>query len=1418
MRYQSLSVLAVLGLSLLVVPAPAAPVPAARPLLAHWTLDEDAGLLCQDASGNGCDAAAEGQPAGLERVPGVFGMAMSFSGQHLLRAPGKPAFGELAQITVSAWVQPTAFERYNEIFRKEDGEQRVLFSFQETGTILSLGLNLGGYVECDAAIEPAQVLDGRWHYCVGTFDGSVMRVYLDGREIGQRECKGTIQAGGQAPGCIGSANGGECFQGLIDDVRILAAALSADEVAQAQAEGMKSLATLAELEPGGEPALELAPLAHWTFNERGPVPSARNSAADGHADIEAERPLPRVRGVHGKAAVLRGEPRLRVEGLAVQGLERFALSVWVRPTDLGGYREIFRQECPNRILFSFQGDGRILSLGLNVNGYEECDAAITPEQVNDGSWHHCAGTFDGQALRVYLDGREVGKLVRPGRLALQPDAPAFVGSSSGEGEFFQGGLDDLRIYPQEITQEQVTSIYQAGRDALDRHLKAIEASVGTVYVAGQSFAETLAATRRSLVEKGIVLDAEVMGALVARFRAAYAEESGRLQPWFGIGLAEYLRTPGNDINVRTVGRLVEMALEYKPLTDAQWARQPAAARSAWTEADDLARRLTELTAQGDAAQFSPEWITLAFAAGPRITFRPVVNEAVAPYVHPETPETRSLTADEARAVLERDWLHQADGKPTVERVRSEIGWARDLAARLGAATGKAPDVAAELAELAALEKQAEAPAVAAAELYLKVRQVKRRIAFRNPSVDFGKVLFVDMPYPQGSEWRHETRHRLGYMAVPGARLLTLDGLGPDGRLTQLMPQAPLHGSFWRPDLSWDGTTVLFCFKPHNEKSFHLYEIKTDGSGLTQLTEGPYDDFDPIYLPDGQHLLFSTTRAHSYVRCMPPTNAYVLARCDRDGRSIFLVSANNEPDYLPSVMNDGRVIYTRWEYTDKPLWRAQGLWTINPDGTQVNTFWGNQSVWPDLMKDARSIPGSRRVMFTGSAHHNWFAGSVGIVDPDRGYNFPDGVTKVTADMGWPECGNGPTDPLESPRYHASGGYGGYYSPYPLSEKDFLVSAERGGKFVLYLMDVDGNRELVYEGVHNILHAMPLKPRPLPPVLAERVTWPKPEDSQQPEAGVFYSGNVYQGAPAELRGKARFVRVLAIDAKTYTYWHRRPYLSTGPVVSAVQSEGVKRLLGTVPLEADGSLAFTAPPGKALHFQLLDEHGLALQTMRSFVGLMPGERRGCTGCHEAHSRAPVNPAPTQAVREAPRSITPPPWPDVTVSYPRYVQPVLDQYCGKCHQGEGKARTTLDLTVRPSAPIFPEPYHTLIGRPTWGQPYSAPEKPPPGFGIAGTIMVEAYSTLDPAAYVTLKPMTTLSYRSRLIQIASSGKHHEVKVDPVSLERLIVWVDAMCPYLGDEEVRAEDDPVFQGIDWLAVRPLVKTAPVIVRPGPIDVR
>ena len=803
--------------------------------------------------------------------------------------------------------------------------------------------------------------------------------------------------------------------------------------------------------------------------------------------------------------------------------------------------------------------------------------------------------------------------------------------------------------------------------------------------------------------------------------------------------------------------------------------------------------------------------------------------APAPAVKPIESETRNLTTAEADAALQRDWLFQAEGKPLAERARLEIRWARELAARLTKG-GNTPDLKAEVAELDKLEKQllrfgvqvsASSPSPAhaarstqqaenqslltpaATEIYLAVRAVKRRIQFKNPVVDFSQVLFIDNPYPQGREWQHQVRHRNGMMAVPGGRLLVLDGLSPGGKLRKLAPDKP--GFFWKPDLSFDGQRVVFCLKKHDEKSFHLYEINLDGSGLRQITDGPYDDLDPIYLPDGK-IAFSTTRANTYIRCMPYTYSYVLARCDADGRNLYFISHASEPEWTPTLLNDGRVIFSRWEYIDKALWRIQSLWTVRQDGTAAEAFWGNQSVWPDHQAEPRPIPNSQRVMFTGLAHHDWFAGSIGIIDPAKGKNFPHGLTKVTADVAWPECGTPPSDPVEAADYHTAGGYDAYKSPYPLSEEDFLVSARHDGKFRLYLMDVRGNRELISEGAHHLWHALPVKPRVAPPQHADVVAWPGTgKDRQPPQPGIFYSANVCQGVPELSPRQVKYLRVLQMDHKTYSLWSRDARHS-GPAISPLQDDGVKRILGTVPVEPDGSVHFKVPPGVVLYFQLLDEHQRALQTMRSSTGVMPGERRSCVGCHEQHSTAPAN-ATGLALRHGPSELAPPPWGTGSISYERMVQPVLDRYCGKCHQGEADGRKKLDLTLRPGQGVFKEPYLTLVGPIGYGL-----NKQPHSSGLAGALMCENFEQSDPDSYATLPPLRALSYTSKLIELCRSGRHYEVTLDDASLQMLIGWVDANCPYRGEEDVRDIPDPVFAGVENLPVRPRTRTAPNILRP------
>ncbi|MCX7427023.1 MAG: LamG domain-containing protein, partial [Planctomycetia bacterium] len=550
-------------------------------------------------------------------------------------------------------------------------------------------------------------------------------------------------------------------------------------------------------EPTGKPRDQSAPslgpgaatIAYWSFDE----PSGTRCAdSGGHGrDADTQPPgqpgLARVKGLFGGAMSFSGDHRLCVEGLDVAALPRLSMSVWVMPRDLGGYRELFRKEDgDNRILFSFQGGGTILSLGLNVGGYVECDATIDPATVLDGMWHHCAATFDGRFMRVYLDGKEVGSLERSGKITAGGAAPGCIGSSSG-GECFQGEIDELALHADVLAPEQISAAYRDGLEAMKRASVELAEKLAAVYARQPSFAETVAAVRKNLVQRKAQGDRKLAGAATAMLRADFPDDLERFERRTGGVLREYLASTDDDVQVGLTDRLMELAAEYRPLTEGQWARRTPDERRRWEEFAAIEKEYHELAAQGAAKRFSPRWIELMLAAGERIDFRPSQNEPVAPYRKPQTPETRNLSPDEARDTLRRDWLHQAGGKPTVERIRSEIGWTRQLAERIAADYGV--DFSAELRELAALAERAAAASGLDAELYFEVRRLKRAITFKNPVVDFDKVLLVDMPYPDGSEWRHETRHRLGYMAVPGARLLVLQGLSPEGKLRQLMPQA-----------------------------------------------------------------------------------------------------------------------------------------------------------------------------------------------------------------------------------------------------------------------------------------------------------------------------------------------------------------------------------------------------------------------------------------------------------------------------------------------------------------------------------------------------------------------------------------------------------------------------------------------------
>ena len=752
--------------------------------------------------------------------------------------------------------------------------------------------------------------------------------------------------------------------------------------------------------------------------------------------------------------------------------------------------------------------------------------------------------------------------------------------------------------------------------------------------------------------------------------------------------------------------------------------------------------------------------------------------------------------------------------------------------------------------------------------YNAVRACKRIIMFLHPAIDFSEILMVDAPYASGRQWMHESRMRAGFMGTPGGRLLVLDGLSPSGELRKLAPQGP-PAAFRRPDLSYDGKRVLFCMnvgsKASCEKNYNLYEINIDGAGLRQLTSSKYDDIDPVYLPDG-NIAFLTSRANVYAGCGPWAPQHTMARCDQDGKNIYLLSVGSEAEFSPSVLNDGRLIYTRWEYNDKELNRIQSLWTMNLDGTMSSAYWGNQSPRPDHIGEARSIPGSSLVVFSGLGHHDMYSGSIGVIDVNEGNDYPHGLYKVTQYTPWGETGGG--GKAYCNEYHGSGKLkrAQYKCPYPLSEDLFLVSARtvvdnrmspyapmrtnlQPSYFRLYLMDKFGNHELIYSGAYNILYAQPVRKRYKPQVTPSMVKWPGSEEEQRNVVpGVLYSPDVYEGLPEQMRGKAKYLRVIEAVQRVFStgcvHGGGSPFGSdrnialdcinlegvaltdgnpqrteidltygdgailAGPATGISANTRLKRVLGTVPIADDGSFFFEAPPGKAIYFQLLDENHLVLQSMRSWVNLMPGERRACVGCHEGQMNAPPTGRAGSYAR-MPDQITPPSWGVKTLSYVEDIQPIFDKNCAECHQGKGKARAKLDLTLRPDKEnrwggIFPEPYITLVcgsNRVNNSAHFRTPSKTLPT--IAGNFFVWA------SPHTTIPPMTRWSYKSPLINMHLHGKHNDVKLTAEEMGKLIVWVDTNCHYRSLKDVLAISDPDPNWFVQWPYPPRLKSAPYV---------
>ncbi len=477
---------------------------------------------------------------------------------------------------------------------------------------------------------------------------------------------------------------------------------------------------------------------------------------------------------------------------------------------------------------------------------------------------------------------------------------------------------------------------------------------------------------------------------------------------------------------------------------------------------------------------------------------------------------------------------------------------------------------------------------------------------------------------------------IGYYAHDPARKAWREGARlykwslATGQLSTLLDDP--RGGVRDPQVSYDGTTILFSYRRGGTETYHLFEIGADGKGLRQLTEGDFDDFEPTYLPGGD-IVFISTRCKRWVNCWL-TQVAIMHRCDRKGRNIRPISSNNEQDNTPWPLADGRVLYTRWEYVDRSQVDYHHLWTANPDGTAQMVWFGNQHPGT-VMIDAKPIPGCDKVVASFSPGHGQpeHAGAICVVDPRSGPDQPAAVRRVSrGDQ--------------------------YCDPWAFSENCFMAAL--GTELVV--MNGKGEQQTLFRlpdqdakaGMH-LYEPRPLAPRRRDVVIADRV---------EPGAatGRLALANIYQGRNMEgvQPGDIRSLLVLESLPMPIHYTGGMEPISYGGTFT------LERIVGTVPVEPDGSAYLELPALRSFFFVALDRNQLSVKRMQSFLTVQPGETSSCVGCHEQRTRTPDNSyaaLASLAVRRPASKIEPVAGVPEVIDYPRDVQPVLDALCVRCH-----------------------------------------------------------------------------------------------------------------------------------------------------------
>ena len=645
---------------------------------------------------------------------------------------------------------------------------------------------------------------------------------------------------------------------------------------------------------------------------------------------------------------------------------------------------------------------------------------------------------------------------------------------------------------------------------------------------------------------------------------------------------------------------------------------------------------------------------------------------------------------------------------------------------------------------------------------------KRAILLANPLLNGDKILTVR--YQLGNRDRRAMAPELGTQSNNWSNQESARRKGFNAdivELSNLRDEVQIR-TIYKPDntssiadlkLHWDGDRAMFT-QTMSDNRWNVFEVKLNNGDCKKLIDNPEPDlefYDGTYLPDGR-IIANSNIGYQGVPCVngsDPVGNMVLYT--PQSKNLRRLTFDQDANWNPVIMNNGRVMYTRWEYTDLTHYYTRIVMNMNPDGTEQKALYGSGSMFPNSTFDVQPLPGYASA-FVGiiSGHHGVArSGRLILFDPAKARKGAAGMLQEIPHRNRPIV-------EEVKDRLVDGVWPQFIKPSPLNDTYFLVAAklDKNDLWGIYLVDKFDNVTCLHkmEG-EGYISPIAVRKTVTPPAIPDRV---KLDDKQ---ATVFiqdiYEGEGLKGIP---RGTVKSLRLHAYE---YAYvqtqsdhnWH------------GIQSGwDIKRMLGTVPVEEDGSVIFKIPANTPVSIQPLDKDGVAVQWMRSWLTGQPGEIVSCVGCHEDQNQI-VIPKRVIASQKAPHALTPPEGGPRSFTFDLEVQPILDRACIACHNGEGKA---FDLR--------------------------GGKKDNRGYGTS-------YLNLHPYVHrqggegdmVVLYPYEYHPNTSELVRLLKKG-HYNVQLTDAEWRKIYNWIDYNAPDKGYFNANVLKSFPYQGYDQIERR------------------